>query len=380
MRRERCDDPWLWSQSRSYGLSSARKHVHWLQEESRPSTALRDWLRHRRALAVSLVGIVLGLASLFGPWWVTSYRTTDGLPRTAGWGVFGATYTGPSSPGTSATTWTSDYRNRSAIGSIFGIAGALLGLGIVSATAMTVSLVRTEPECESEELKGALGVLSSGLILSALLYLMVALPRTSGLPFVGSDQVGFWGTICSATCDTGVTLGAGWAWYTALAASVILFGGGVVLWNDLAYARDWHWLTWLSRNGLALMVVFGVPAILFTLWSTTTIVAEVAGALAFASFLAACLVRPARIIWKCRTCGAVFYGADRIAVGEPHRSSREFRVDAFPVGAFYAFASQRRRCPACQSTHFRSASHAEVASARAAHEVYGDAPWRLKPR
>ncbi len=343
-----------------------------------------------------MVAIVLGIASLFGPWWAATYRTSDGLPRTTSWGIFGVTSTGPAFPGAAVTTWTSDYRNLSAIGSIFGIAGTLFGLGLASAAAMTISLARPEPEresgeSESEGRKGALGVLAFGFMASALLYVVVTLPLAPGLPFLAADQVGFWGIICSPTCGQTVTLGAGSAWYVALAASILLFGVGLVLWSDFAYLRDWHWLIWLSRNGWVLMVIFGPPAILFSLWSRTTTVAGVAGALAIIGFLAALLVHPAKIVWRCRTCGAVFYGADRTPIGAPNRR-QESGTEPLPVGSFYApgygpvpsgfhaFDFPRQRCPACRSTHFQRATRAEVASARAAHEVYGDAPWTLKSR
>ncbi len=46
-----------------------------------------------------MVAIALGIASLFGPWWAATYRTSDELLRTTSWGMFGVTSTGPAFPG-----------------------------------------------------------------------------------------------------------------------------------------------------------------------------------------------------------------------------------------------------------------------------------------
>lgn len=336
-------------------------------------------MRHRRILLVNLVGIALGIASLVGPLWTATYSTTDGLPRTTYWTILGVTYTGPVSPGAIPTTWTSDIRDLHAIASAFMITAVLIGLGLLLAAIIAVSLARRGRKEESAEPTGGLGLLAFMLIGVGLLYLMMALPRAPEIPFEGPNQLGFWGALCPGsvtTCSSGARWGAGWAWYTGWASSVLLLGAGIALWSGAEDLTDVHGLLWLSRNGWVLTVILGPYAFIANAWGLTTS-AAIAGAIALAGLLGVILVRPAKIAWVCRKCGAVYYRGERSADDALERTHMGMSPRV-PVGALYAFALPQQRCPACNSTHFRRATRVEFAHARERHEVYGEMPWKRR--
>jgi hypothetical protein len=183
---------------------------------------------------VGLVGAILLLLALLGPWWSIKLSVSSGLFSFSvgiDFGVFAPTVVVTGFPlGTVPT-----YAQMPAVAAVFQIVVILVGVGAILAfNGLILGLFARGPGLRWAAL--ALMVAAVALTVLAPLYAMLALPGATGLDqLFGSPGgtfpplAGFWGSR-SLDLGIGATLqmswGAGWGWYVPfVGASLVLVGG-----------------------------------------------------------------------------------------------------------------------------------------------------------
>jgi hypothetical protein len=188
----------------------------------------------QRRLVVVVLGVVavaLALAAFVGPWWVVTESSGSNqiVPNdTWQYGLFEWTFTGSAFylPIGQTETVTSNYSSLPSMGSVLlaGLAleasGMTSGLGMVALVAMS----RTRPALRRPA--AAAGLVAFFLVLAAALVVMLYLPAAANVYWAENALVisGFWGSSPNT-----MTWGAGWAWYTLLAAAALFLIDGVGL-------------------------------------------------------------------------------------------------------------------------------------------------------
>jgi len=186
---------------------------------------------------LALVGAILAGASLAGPWWRVGWQEGVYYSSTTDFGLFGY-----------ADVWDSEwaggglylgnYATRPNVEGVMLMAMVLAGGGIANGVA-GASLALAGARRPDLRAGAVLFTLVGGLLGVVIsTYLMTSLPGSVIDDFAAWYKFtwvsGFWGraNLAGAT----VTWGAGWAWYTEVVGSVLMFMSGVL---GVASARVW---------------------------------------------------------------------------------------------------------------------------------------------
>jgi hypothetical protein len=196
--------------------------------------------QNRLVVILGVVGLVLGVPAFVGPWFVVTPGVTHSmfppfLPiPVSGYGLLQGTSIDPSG-GIAMASW--NYAPIPGLASVFLVAAVLTGLGLASGAAMVFVALGSRASQWPRWRRALFGFAAFGLMLTAALYVVVALPAIQGIPSPGWAIQGFWGsTYCQSygSCHSGSSHGAGWAWYTDLVVAVLFLVTGILMFSAQA--------------------------------------------------------------------------------------------------------------------------------------------------
>jgi len=194
-------------------------------------------MKSKVGVVIGVIAVVLAIVAVIGPWWTLQAQATLGPISMNGndqFGLFGGSAF--FQMGSTSNSNTTNYNDMPHIGSVFTVATILLVLGLILGIAMIVVGAMSGSRPSFQRLGGGLGILAFLFVLFGALYVMSSLPdavnQDSGAATSGTTVSGFWGTKTSAIgsfAQATVTWNAGWGWYLAVVAAIVLLVAGVAL-------------------------------------------------------------------------------------------------------------------------------------------------------
>jgi hypothetical protein len=188
--------------------------------------------RRGLVLILGVAGIALGVAAVFGPWWVDNYSTRR-FTITTLFGLFGSLR----NPDTTYATFTG-WPSGSDTWMLFLVAGTLVAVGLASGVGMFASVAFSGRKPRLQRVGVALGFIASAFVLASALGVMLFLPAAVNRLLVEQGgwnyYTGFWGSISNLdhTPPAGYypdVYGAGWAWYMLVAVGIIFLIAALML-------------------------------------------------------------------------------------------------------------------------------------------------------
>ena len=186
--------------------------------------------KHRRlVLTLGVIAIGLGVAALFGPWWVDSQSQPGDWTITSLLGPFGQTQI--AGAGTPLFTGSP---SGSGVGTDFIAAAALAAAGLAAGGCMVASVVLADRMPRLRRLGVPLGLVAAFLVLVAALGIMLYLPATMNQHLGFNYYTGFWGatTYYNHRPPMGYypdVYGAGWGWYALVVATILFLTTAMLL-------------------------------------------------------------------------------------------------------------------------------------------------------
>lgn len=192
----------------------------------------------KASMGVGVVGVLLVLASIVGPWWSLSFAVSafgTGASGHVDLGLFGGNSAVASPAGSQVQTVS--YANATHVGGVFAIGALLAFLGVVLGLVMVVMAGMSGARPQMRRIAGVLGILAFLVALLSPIYVMASLPTAlsldssaTGTGATGSTITGFWGsqTTTLLGASASIVWGAGWGWYLAFIGSILLLVGGLL--------------------------------------------------------------------------------------------------------------------------------------------------------
>ena len=185
---------------------------------------------------LALIGVVLAILALVGPWWVVNVDASfagQTIKGVAEFRPFGASASLQTPAG--SVTNTTDYKSSPHTGSVFLAGAALVALGIVFGALQVVVGFASKSMPRLRRIGAAMGILAFLVVLLAAVYVMASLPdavnRDGNATALGGASVsGFWGSRSVSVLGITATVSwaASWAWYVVLVAAIVFLIGGAV--------------------------------------------------------------------------------------------------------------------------------------------------------
>ena len=176
------------------------------------------------AIGLGVVGIVLAIVALVGPWW-TMTASVLVVTVSLNFGLFGASGTMPGGGAVGGS-----YSTLPHVGSVFMAGAALTALGLILGVVMLLLIAMSGKKPGLRKIGAAMGIVGAIVLLVGPLYVMSALPGAlSSDVFPSSSGIsisGFFGGISAAGMS--LTWGGGWGWYLAFVAAILLLIGGIL--------------------------------------------------------------------------------------------------------------------------------------------------------
>ncbi len=188
-------------------------------------------IRNKAATAITCAATLLAIVSFVGPWWVLNSQNL-GIMQWSGTVTFGPL-------GRTIWPWyggtnVSGYGGLPNTGTVFAVGTLLTALGGLAGAATAVAASVPAGASLFRRWGARLGISAFLLLTAAPLYVMAALPtalvqdRAVPIP----QPFGFWGSGTmggTPLYHVHYAWGAGWGWYVAVAAALLLFIGTVLV-------------------------------------------------------------------------------------------------------------------------------------------------------